>query len=178
MENHGRRPEVVAARAAGYGTSVRHSATLQADLLYLARTLGPDRRGPVLRLAIPQADLRQVEARYEWLPAADLRGVRAARARGTVAIGRLAHPIREVTDAALAVAQRDLAREAPERGPAEISRALLGAHPHEELAPRFGRAGRTGTGSSADAVFETLPDGVVVIDSHYRVIDANRAFRL
>jgi two-component system, OmpR family, phosphate regulon sensor histidine kinase PhoR len=179
MENHGGRPEVVAARATGYGTSVRHSATLAADLLYLARTLGPDgARGPVLRLAIPLADLRQVEARYEWLLGGAIFAACALLVLvGAIAIGRLAHPIREVTDAALAVAQGDLAREAPERGPAEIlelSSALT--RMKSSLLDSVARVERER--KLADAVFETLPDGVVVIDSHYRVIDANRGFRV
>ena len=178
MENHGRRPEVLTARAAGYGTSVRHSATLEADLLYLARALGPDRaRGPLLRLAIPLADLRQVEARYEWLLTGAIFAACALLVLvGSLAIARLARPIRQVTDAALAVAQGDLAREAPERGPAEIlelSSALTRMKTSLlESVARVERERRL-----ADAVFETLPDGVVVIDSHYRVVDANRGFR-
>jgi two-component system phosphate regulon sensor histidine kinase PhoR len=178
MENHARRPEVVAARAAEYGTSVRHSDTLEADLLYLARVLGPDRsRGPVLRLAIPLADLRQVEARYEWLATGAIFAACALLVLvGALAIARLARPIRQVTDAALAVAQGDLAREAPERGPAEIlelSSALTRMKTSLlESVARVERERRL-----ADAVFEALPDGVVVIDAHYRVIDANRGFR-
>ncbi len=178
MENHAGRPEVVAARATGYGTSVRHSATLETDLLYVARALGPDRsRAPVLRLAISQSELRRVEAHYEWL----LRGAIFAAcallvAVAGVAVARLARPIREVTDAALAVARGDLAREAPERGPAEIldlSSALSRMKSSLlESVERVERERRL-----ADAVFETLPDGVVVIDAHYRVIDANRGFR-
>ena len=178
MENHAGRPEVVAARAAGYGSSVRHSATIEADLLYLARTLGPNRsRSPVLRLAIPLADLRQVEARYEWLLTGAIFAACALLVLvGAVAISRLARPIRQVTDAALAVAQGDLARKAPERGPAEIlelSSAITRMKTSLlESVARVERERRL-----ADAVFETLPDGVVVIDSHYRVIDANRGFR-
>ena len=178
MENHAGRPEVVAARAAGYGSSVRHSATLEADLLYLARTLDPDRsRSPILRLAIPLADLRQVEARYEWLLTGAIFAACALLVLvGAAAISRLARPIRQVTDAALAVAQGDLAREAPERGPAEIlelSSAITRMKTSLlESVARVERERRL-----ADAVFETLPDGVVVVDSHYRVIDANRGFR-
>ncbi|HEX9287656.1 MAG TPA: ATP-binding protein [Thermoanaerobaculia bacterium] len=178
MENHAGRPEVVAARATGYGTSVRHSATLETDLLYVARALGPDgSRAPVLRLAISLSELRRVEAHYEWL----LRGAIFAAcallvAVAGVAVARLARPIREVTDAALAVARGDLAREAPERGPAEIldlSSALSRMKSSLlESVERVERERRL-----ADAVFETLPDGVVVIDAHYRVIDANRGFR-
>ncbi|HEY6066991.1 MAG TPA: HAMP domain-containing protein, partial [Thermoanaerobaculia bacterium] len=122
IENHARRPEVIAARTGEYGTSVRHSTTIETDLLYLARRIDPaDRNSAVLRLAIPLADLRQVEARYEWV----LGGVVAAACAllvvvGGVAISRLARPIGQVTEAALAVARGDLGREPPDSGPAEI----------------------------------------------------------
>jgi two-component system phosphate regulon sensor histidine kinase PhoR len=131
----------------------------------------------VLRLAIPLADLRQVEARYEWLSTGAIFVACALLVLvGGIAIARLARPIRQVTDAALAVAQGDLAREAPERGPAEIlelSSALT--RMKTSLLESVARVERER--KLADAVFEALPDGVVVIDAHYRVIDANRGFR-
>jgi two-component system, OmpR family, phosphate regulon sensor histidine kinase PhoR len=178
VENHARRPEVVAARSGEYGTSVRHSATVEADLLYLARRIDPtDRNSSVLRLAIPLADLSQVEARYEWI----LGGVIAAACAllvvvGGVAVARLARPIGQVTEAALAVARGDLGRDPPESGPAEIlelssalrrmKASLLESVERVEDERRL-----------AATVFETLPDGVVVVDARLRVLDANGGFR-
>jgi two-component system phosphate regulon sensor histidine kinase PhoR len=179
MQNHASRPEVVAARASGYGTAVRHSATLESDLLYLARTIGADRSsGTVLRLAIPAADLRRVEASYEWiLGGAIFAGCALLVLVGSVAVSRLARPIRDVTDAALAVARGDLDREAPESGPAEIlelssalrrmKSSLLKSFERVETERRL-----------AATVFETLPDGVVVIDEKLRILDANGGFRV
>jgi two-component system, OmpR family, phosphate regulon sensor histidine kinase PhoR len=178
MENHAGRPEVRAALAAGYGTSVRHSATVDEDLLYLARRIDPSLpAGPVLRLAIPHADLRRVEATYEWILAGTvLVSCALLVAVGSFALSRLARPIRDVTDAALAVARGDLAREAPEDGPAEIlelssalrrmKSSLLDSVARVESERRL-----------AAAVFETLPDGVVVVDAKLRVLDANDGFR-
>ncbi len=178
MENHAGRPEVVAARAAGYGTSVRHSTTIDTDLLYLARALGPDpSRGPVLRLAVPLAELSRVESQYAWILRGAVFGACALLVVfGAVAVARLARPIREVTDAALAVSRGDLEREGPDRGPAEIldlasalrrmKTSLLESIARVEEERRL-----------AAAVFETLPDGVVVVDERLRVIDANGGFR-
>src|SRR5271157_1591211 len=59
MDNHAGRPEVRRALAGATGTSVRHSATLDADLCYLA--VPADLRGKpgvILRLAVP---LRQID---------------------------------------------------------------------------------------------------------------------
>jgi len=50
VENHGTRQEVLQARSEGFGTSVRRSATVGRDLLYLALAID---RGAYLRLAMP-----------------------------------------------------------------------------------------------------------------------------
>jgi two-component system phosphate regulon sensor histidine kinase PhoR len=57
MENHGTRPEVVAARERGLGTARRHSATLGIDMLYVA---APAHHPAVafVRVARPLTDIR------------------------------------------------------------------------------------------------------------------------
>ena len=57
MENHGGRPEVRQALAGATGTAVRHSATLDADLCYLAVSADLPGRPGVLRLAVLRASL-------------------------------------------------------------------------------------------------------------------------
>ncbi|WP_457607157.1 ATP-binding protein [Nitratifractor sp.] len=55
MENHATRPEVLEAKEKGWGSAVRHSATLDEDLLYVAR------RTPefTLRMAYSLAEIRR-----------------------------------------------------------------------------------------------------------------------
>jgi len=57
MENHGERPEVVAARASGLGLARRFSATLKIDMLYVA---APVRHPSIafVRVALPLTDVR------------------------------------------------------------------------------------------------------------------------
>jgi two-component system phosphate regulon sensor histidine kinase PhoR len=56
MENHNERPEVVAARQSGIGSSVRFSATLQQQAVYVATALDPTKPdGVILRLSYPQS---------------------------------------------------------------------------------------------------------------------------
>jgi len=67
MENHAARPEVREARRSGTGSSIRHSATLNHDLCYLA--LGFTYRGQtgcVLRLAVPLEDVDAAVAAVRW----------------------------------------------------------------------------------------------------------------
>jgi two-component system phosphate regulon sensor histidine kinase PhoR len=61
MDNHGGRPEVVAAQKTGIGESQRHSATLDTDFLYVAVPV-PDAPGAVARVALP---LHEVDAAVE-----------------------------------------------------------------------------------------------------------------
>ncbi len=55
MENHFNRPEVIQARSSGWGSAVRHSATLDRDMLYVAHKVG-DR---YVRMAFPLSTIRE-----------------------------------------------------------------------------------------------------------------------
>src|SRR5213593_3697357 len=64
MENHANRPEIRQAYAGKVGTSIRHSATLNRNLCYLAMPVSyGGQPGYVLRLAVPLADRRGVNGR-------------------------------------------------------------------------------------------------------------------
>jgi two-component system phosphate regulon sensor histidine kinase PhoR len=56
LENHATRPEVVAARATGAGTAVRHSASTGTETMYAAATV-PASAVAVVRVALPLAAL-------------------------------------------------------------------------------------------------------------------------
>jgi two-component system phosphate regulon sensor histidine kinase PhoR len=58
-DDHSKRPEVVAARAEGVGTSRRHSATVDTDMLYVAVPFDGRRADGFVRVATP---LREVDA--------------------------------------------------------------------------------------------------------------------
>lgn len=55
LDDHSRRPEVVAAMKDGYGSNVRHSDTLRKDMLYVATRMDAASGVPsgILRLAVP-----------------------------------------------------------------------------------------------------------------------------
>jgi len=67
MENHAGRPEIQAAHRQGVGTSIRHSATINRDLCYLALGLSyRDQPGYILRLALPLEDVDNSIAAVRW----------------------------------------------------------------------------------------------------------------
>jgi two-component system phosphate regulon sensor histidine kinase PhoR len=68
MDNHATRPEVRQALSGRRGTSVRHSATLGADLCYLAVPAAiPGDPAVVLRLAVPLQRIQFSIAEVRWL---------------------------------------------------------------------------------------------------------------
>jgi len=68
MDNHAGRPEVRQALAGATGTAVRHSATLDVDLCYLAVPADlPGRPGAILRLAVPLRQIDVAVAAVRWL---------------------------------------------------------------------------------------------------------------
>src|SRR5207244_10931103 len=61
MENHADRPEIRDALATGHGQSIRHSVTINSDLLYQAVRLSSAGASPVvLRFALPLHMVGQV----------------------------------------------------------------------------------------------------------------------
>ena len=55
MENHFNRPEVIQARSRGWGSAVRHSVTLDRDMLYVARKVGDH----TIRMAFPLSTIQE-----------------------------------------------------------------------------------------------------------------------
>jgi len=67
MENHADRPEIQEAIRNGTGSSIRHSATLDLDLCYLAQRVSyAGEQNWVLRLAVPLEDLDAPIGKVRW----------------------------------------------------------------------------------------------------------------
>jgi two-component system phosphate regulon sensor histidine kinase PhoR len=171
LENHAQRPEIVAARTNGDGFAVRHSATLGRDLFYLARRI--NERGDVVRLALPYDELRHLESEYEWTARAAIVAVCVLLfLTGSAAVSAIVRPIRSVSNDALAIAAGDTTRELAEEGPLEIVELAAAINRMKQslvaAADRIDRERRLGA-----AVFETLPDGTLIIDRQWRIVDSN-----
>ena len=173
MENHARRPEVVAARTSGTGAARRFSATEGEDRAYFARRLPT---GEILRLSVAAAHVRRIEQPYLWSArSAIVLSCLALFLIGRALSRRFSRPIGELTQAVSAIAAGDTGRELPEAGGEEVQR--LGASVRrmkESLERSVERA--DAERRMAAMVFEELPDGLVVVDSRLHVLEANARF--
>ena len=173
IENHANREEVRQAARVGEGTARRFSPTEHRSLLYVARRL-PD--GGTLRLAASEVRLRQVQLSYLWT----MRLAIAAACLtlfliGSAASRRFSQPIADLTRVASAIAAGDFGRDLPRTGSEEVQ--LLSSavqRMKDSLHTALERA--EGERRLAAMVFETLPDGLVVVDAKLRVLESNDRF--
>ncbi len=173
VENHGSRPEILAARSGRVGFGSRQSATVREPFVYVAHRVGPE-ESPIgyVRLAISQNELDELEApfRQTLLQISVFAGLMVAV---VVTLIRQRHA-------------RDL-----ERVRAGVAEAAAGRHPEppaggsEETQEvfvalaRFARlvsAEREGSEKArllARTVFEQVPVGLLVVDRGLALLDVN-----
>jgi two-component system phosphate regulon sensor histidine kinase PhoR len=175
VENHGTRPEVVAARHDGFGFGERLSATVNEPFVYAARRVGPE-SAPLgfVRLAIGQAELDAMKGPF-----------RETLFRISIGAGLL------VALLVLFIRQRHALELSRVRG--GVAEAADGRRPQvppgaseetDEVFAALGRfaklvaAQREGSEKArilARTVFEEVPVGLVVVDRALDVLDANAA---
>jgi two-component system phosphate regulon sensor histidine kinase PhoR len=177
MENHATRSEVQQALAAGEGQSVRHSATVETDLVYRARRYQPPSGPPVvLRMALPlaQIDLSQKELRQRLVAASFVILVLG----GTVSLlySRVfAARVERLKDFSRRVAQGDfrpLPAENPRDELADLAQALNNTATQLDQTIRS----LSGERNRSSAILRSMVEGVAVIDAHERLVFCNRAF--
>ncbi len=110
MDNHRNRPEIQAALSSGYGIADRYSNTLNTSLRYFA--LPVYRRGEMLgigRVALPMKEVKTAIARFRrvlWLAIGI--GFVGGILLSVVTAGRIAKPIRKLTQTTRAIAEGDI----------------------------------------------------------------------
>ncbi len=177
LANHADRPEVKAALESGAGEGLRHSTTVDDDLLYVARRLdAPDGRVlGVLRLAGSMAELSRVDA--EWLRnllAAGLLGLPVAAVVAWLAARHIARPLEEMTAAATRMAAGDFSRlprgeRDDEAG--RLAEALRGMGRELSSMLEKSEAGR----AELSAILESMAEGVIALAPDESVLHANRS---
>lgn len=180
MENHGGRPEILAARETGYGSSQRFSGTPHQPMMYVA-IRGDDRPGGAafVRVALPLTGVRERLAelsRLVWTAAGVTALAALALAFGLARWG--ARPLRELTRGADRIAAGSFGHKVFEGGRDEVgqlSRAFNAMS--ERLARQFAQL--EADRQQLRAVLSGMVEGVVAVDAEQRVLFSNdRAGRL
>ena len=177
MENHADRPERLQALREGWGSSVRHSRTLELDMLYVAVAV-PDKKstGTVLRLAMPLTAVRAASRGLRSILVTAF--VLAALAVWLVSAwlaGTLTAPVQRLVQAARRISRGDLQARAEGVQSGELAElAQVFNASVEQLAELVASSQREA--EYYGAILENMTDAVVVIDSDRRVQFVNRTF--
>jgi two-component system phosphate regulon sensor histidine kinase PhoR len=176
MENHGTRPEVVAAQAAGIGRSRRHSATLNIDMLYVAVPVNHPAIGFV-RVALPLTGVRQQLQSIVNVTLLAL-GVALLGAAGIAWLvsGRIGARVHRIAQVARRYSAGDLRPPHLDYGDDElgtVARALDASV--QELARRLDDLDRDR--AQMEAILGGMIEGVIVVDRQGHVRLANDAAR-
>jgi len=177
MENHSNRPEIQEAFSSGEGQSVRHSATLNRDLVYRAVRYDRSPNPPlVIRMALPlaQIDLALAELRHRLL-VASLVILLLGGLFSLVYFRMFAARVERLKDFSRRLAQGDfrpLPSEAPRDELTDLADAL------NETAAWMDRTihSLSGERNRSSAILRSMVEGVAVIDAQERLVFCNRAF--
>ena len=174
LENHALRPEVVAARERGIGTSQRYSTTVDADMLYVAvRASHPVVK--FVRLALPLTDVNeQLAAIRRAALSAMAVAIPIALAVSWLLSAPLARRVQAIARVADRYSAGDLSRSTYDYGTDElgtVARALDTSV--QELGGRLEDLSRDR--ARMGAILAGMVEGVLVVDRQGRLQLVNRA---
>ena len=177
MENHAGRPEIRDALAKGEGQSMRHSVTIDRDLLYYAVKQNVGAPSPVvLRFAIPPANARELLGSFRrnlWF-ASFIILLLAGTASLLVSLG-ISERIERLEEFSRRVAEGDF-RPLPGDGSGDALEKL-GASLNQTAA-RLDQTIRTLTEERnlSSAILGSMVEGVAVVNGAERLVFANHSF--
>jgi len=177
MENHATRPEVRDALATGQGRSIRHSVTINRDLLYLAVRQNAGAAPPfILRFALPLETVDEVLASFRrslWL--ASLVILLLAGAISLLVSRGFTSRVERLNEFSRRVAEGDF-RPMPSNGSGDALQALCTSL--NQTAARLDRTIRTLTEERnlSSAILGSMVEGVAVISGAERLLFANPGF--
>jgi len=178
VENHAGRPEVVEALRGETGTAVRHSATVDVDLLYAAVPIRHDGRViGVARVALP---LYGIEEQAQQVARSTVLALALAFAVAVVLAialsAPLAGPLREMMESAHRFAAGDLSartRISRQDEIGELARIL--DRSADQLQARLNEL--AGERARTDAILSAIDSGLLAVDHRGTVILANHSLR-
>ena len=176
MENHANRPEFIQAMATGYGESVRFSATLKRDLLYVATTA--QRAGntvAVVRVAVPLSvvDAARTQIAFTMLGVGLLVSL-SAIALAVVIARRTTDSLAHLSGVARRLAAGDLQARARAGAPQEV--AALATTLNEMAAQLSQTIDSLRTEQARVAsILAHMADGLLMVDERDHVLQINSA---
>jgi len=178
MENHGRRPEVLAAVAGGVGRDRRTSATIGASLLYAALPITDDGKViGVIRVALPlSAVTSSFDAIHRVMLLGGLVALVVALGIGLFVARRVTKPVVQMQAIALQMSEGDFTVRAPIRSPDEIGalgRALNGLA--ARLREKIHDIGHEQ--AKATAILDGMIEGVIAVDGRDVILLMNERAR-
>lgn len=176
MENHSNRPEIRAALAQGQGRTVRHSDTLNRDLLYLAwRQQSENGEVLMFRLASPLAQIDEALADIRWrLWSGSLVILLLAGIVSLMFSRRFSRRVERLKQFSRRVANGDFQPLPTEHAGDELTEL---AEALNETAQRLDNTIRSLTGERnlSAAILRSMVEGVAVIDSDEHLRFCNQA---
>jgi two-component system phosphate regulon sensor histidine kinase PhoR len=177
MENHAGRPEIREALVNGDGRSIRHSVTINRDLLYYAIRQNTDSGEPfVIRLAMPLATVDDVVASFRrslWLSTF---AILVLAGTATLFVSRgLTERVERLKEFSRRVAEGDF-RPLPGDGSGDALEAL--GVSLNQTAARLNDTIRTLTDERnlSTAILGSMVEGVAVVNGSERLLFANQGF--
>jgi two-component system phosphate regulon sensor histidine kinase PhoR len=177
MENHAGRPELIDALAGGTGHSIRHSVTINRDLLYYAVRQPSVAGQPVLlRFALPLSAVTSVLMQFReslWL--ASLLILAAVGGVTLLVSGRFTNRVDRLTAFSRRVAEGDF--HAEPSGSSGDALDSLGSSLNQTAA-RLDQTIRTLTEERnlSSAILGSMVEGVAVVNASERVLFSNPSF--
>jgi two-component system, OmpR family, phosphate regulon sensor histidine kinase PhoR len=177
MENHARRPEIAQAMAEGSGRSIRHSATVNRDLLYYAvRQPSAAGKSVVLRFAEPEETVAQVLGPFrKSLGLASLAILLVASGLILLVSRNFSERIEKLTAFSQRVAEGDFRPQASDGTGDALDRL---SHSLNQTAARLDGTIHTLTEERnlSSAILGSMVEGVLVVNGAERVVFANQSF--
>ncbi len=174
LENHANRPEVMQAKREGFGKAIRHSTTVNQDMMYAAlRTQLPQSEVAIIRVAMPLEGIQnKVAALQRWVWTAAGLTAFLTLALAFWLARRIAAPIRELTRGAEEIAGGGYGHRVYVEGSDEVGQlARTFNHMSERLAAQFAQLDEDR--QQLRTVLSSMVEGVLAIDAEQRVLFAN-----
>jgi two-component system phosphate regulon sensor histidine kinase PhoR len=174
LDNHRQRPEIIEAADTGEGSSVRHSTSVGAELLYLARKMtAPDGKVYFVRLAVHLSTLsHELHLLYGTLIGVALAAMLIAAMICYYFASRHAAPVRELAAFAEAIARGDMGKRLLPGSAGEIGTLTSSLNTMaDSLSDLLSQLANER--SELLAILASMNEGVIATDTRQRVVLVN-----